>query len=220
MNRIAPPRSASATRPITRLIPGARLRPALAAIAALLALGTALPAAAEPDATARAAIETSTRERVAPLPKKLLDLLQTTIAEHGAAEAVSACSEKAPAAARKASEDTGWQIRRVSQRNRNPGGVPDAWEAKALADFDTAVAAGADPATLERSEFVTEGGRTVFRYAKALATQPMCVTCHGAPDGIPSDVRARIASVYPDDRATGFAPGQIRGALVVKRVVE
>jgi len=38
-----------------------------------------------------------------------------------------------------------------------------------------------------------------------------CVVCHGDPAQIPDAVLAALAARYPDDRATGFAEGDLRG---------
>ena len=85
------------------------------------------------------------------VPPKLLTVLQTEIARSGPEGAIGVCNEKAPAMARAASEQSGWSIRRVSLRNRNPQAVPDAWERAALQDFDRRAAAHESPATLERA---------------------------------------------------------------------
>lgn len=39
----------------------------------------------------------------------------------------------------------------------------------------------------------------------------------GTAEQIPPAVKARLAEDYPHDKATGYAPGQIRGAVSVKR---
>ena len=41
--------------------------------------------------------------------------------------------------------------------------------------------------------------------------QPQCTMCHGPAAAIADEVRAEIAASYPDDRATGFATGDLRG---------
>ena len=91
------------------------------------------------------------------VPPKLLAMLVDEIAKGGPESAIAVCSEKAPQMAKAASEATGWSIRRVSLRNRNPSAVPDAWERAALEDFDRRAAAGEAPATLEKVELVTRG---------------------------------------------------------------
>ncbi|MFM2057114.1 MAG: hypothetical protein RLY71_1499 [Pseudomonadota bacterium] len=151
------------------------------------------------------------------MPPKLLKVLQDEIAQGGPENAIGVCREKAPQMARAASEQSGWQIRRVSLRNRNPKAVPDAWEQAVLADFDRRAAAGENPATLEHTEIVSDNGQQVQRYMRALPTQPLCLSCHGAPTDISVGVAAKLQVLYPHDRATGYGDGQIRGAITLKR---
>jgi hypothetical protein len=151
------------------------------------------------------------------VPPKLLAVLQEEIARGGYEGAVQVCRDKAPAMARAASQETGWAIRRVSLRNRNPMAVPDAWERAALEDFDRRAAAKEPAAQLERAEVVTENGQRVQRYIRALPTIDLCTNCHGTPDRISPAVAAKVAALYPADRATGYRPGEIRGAITLKR---
>ena len=119
--------------------------------------------------------------------------------------------------AKAASEKTGWKIRRVSLKNRNPKAVPDAWEQAALEDFDRRAAAGESPAKLEKAELVTEGDSKSYRYMKALPTQPLCLECHGSSADISPAVKAKLAELYPDDKAVGYSVGQIRGAMTIRK---
>lgn len=157
------------------------------------------------------------RQVASTVPPRLLAVLQAEIARGGPAGAVEVCRDKAPAMARTASQETGWSIRRVSLRNRNPKAVPDAWERAALEDFDRRAAAGVPPAQLERVEVVSDGGRRLQRYMRALPTQDLCTQCHGTPDRISPAVTAKLAQFYPQDRATGYQVGQIRGAITLLR---
>jgi hypothetical protein len=116
-----------------------------------------------------------------------------------------------------ASQSTGWAIRRVSLKNRNPKAVPDAWEQAVLEDFDRRRAAGESPANMEKAEIVAEGDKRTLRYMKALPTQGVCLNCHGTEDKINSAAKAKLTELYPNDKATGYSEGQIRGALTVKR---
>lgn len=153
------------------------------------------------------------------VPPKLLAVLQEEIARGGPEGAIAVCREQAPALARAASEQTGWTVRRVSLRNRNPKAVPDAWERAALEDFDRRAAAKESAATLERAEITQENGQPVQRYMRALPTLPLCTQCHGAADKLSPAVAARLKALYPDDRATGYAVGDIRGAMTLRRPV-
>jgi len=157
------------------------------------------------------------RQVASMVPPKLLQVLQAEIAQGGPASAVEVCREKAPQMARAASEQTGWAIRRVSLRNRNPKAVPDAWERAALEDFDRRAAAGESPATLEKWEVVKTGERNELRYMKALPVQPLCVSCHGPADQLGPGVAEKLKTHYPQDLGTGYAVGQIRGAITIRK---
>jgi hypothetical protein len=37
------------------------------------------------------------------------------------------------------------------------------------------------------------------------------VICHGLEDQITPDVKSQLAELYPEDRATGFKEGDLRG---------
>lgn len=147
------------------------------------------------------------------VPPRLLQVLQQEIERGGPAGAIAACRDFAPQIARKASEESGWAIRRVSLKNRNPRAVPDDWERAVLEQFDQRAAAGASPAALETGAAVGNE----YRYMKALPTQPLCLGCHGAEQDLDPAVRARLEELYPDDRATGYRVGDIRGAITLRK---
>jgi hypothetical protein len=151
------------------------------------------------------------------VPPKLLSVLQEEIARSGPEGAIATCRDQAPALARAASEQSGWNVRRVSLRNRNPKAVPDAWERATLEDFDRRAAANEPAGKLERADVVQEDGRAVQRYMRALPTIELCTTCHGTPDRLSAAVSARLKEFYPDDRAVGYRVGDIRGAITLRR---
>ncbi len=159
-----------------------------------------------------------TRKVALEFPPRLLAMLQEEIAKGGLASAITVCRDKAPKMAAEFSKNTGWFIRRVSLKNRNPKAVPDPWEKSVLENFDRRATAGENPATLETAEFITgPDGKRMLRYMKALPTQGLCLSCHGPRDQIPVDVKAKLKELYPQDQATGYRVGEIRGALTVKR---
>jgi hypothetical protein len=46
---------------------------------------------------------------------------------------------------------------------------------------------------------------------RPIAHRPVCASCHGPVDTRQPAVRAELRSRYPQDRALGFADGEIRG---------
>lgn len=208
---------------MTRWTPG----PAAAVAAALLSAACTAPTPPATSAAPAAAPATPTapgvpwlpqaRTVASAVPPRLLSVLQEEIARGGHEGAVLACRDQAPALARAASAASGWAIRRVSLRQRNPQAVPDAWERGVLEAFDRQAAAGTPPAQLERAEVVIENGQPVWRYMRALPVVELCTACHGTPERITPAVAERLKALYPQDRATGYRPGEIRGALTMRR---
>ena len=115
--------------------------------------------------------------------------------------------------AKPASEETGWNIRRVSLKSRNPKAVPDAWERAAPEDFDRRVAAGEPPTALHKAEIVTLGDHKECRCIKALPAQEFYLQCHGMADRISAGVREKLHALHPEDKAVGYRAGEIRGAI-------
>jgi hypothetical protein len=186
--------------------------------AAALALLTGCSAPPKPAAPADLSWLPEARQVSQAVPPRLLAVLQEEIARSGPEGAVQVCRDKAPALAREASARSGWTVRRVSLRERNPKAVPDDWERAALEDFDRRNAAKEPAAALERAAVVQDGGQTVQRYMRALPTGELCLSCHGSAERISPAVKARLAALYPNDRAVGYQLGDIRGAITLKRV--
>jgi hypothetical protein len=151
------------------------------------------------------------------VPPKLLAVLTEQVGKVGADGAIAVCREQAPQMAKAASDETGWNIRRVSLRNRNPKAVPDAWERAALEEFDRQAASRANPATLEKAEIVSGGGGSEYRYIKALPAQEFCLQCHGTADRLSPAVQEQLKKLYPDDKAVGYRAGEIRGAITIRK---
>ena len=153
------------------------------------------------------------------IPPKLVAVLTEEMGKGGPEGAITVCKDVAPQMAKAATAETGWSIRRVSLKNRNPRAVPDAWERAVLEDFDRRAAAGEAPATLEKAEIVVVDGKQQYRYMRALPVQSLCLNCHGTPEQLTPAVRQKLRELYPDDKATGYKPGDIRGAMTIRKPV-
>lgn len=131
----------------------------------------------------------------------------------GPTEAIHLCNTQAPGIASEHSQGD-WKVGRTSLKLRNPDNKPTAWEASVLADFNQRLAAGENPKKMEASKM--ENG--TFHYMKAIPTGGLCLNCHGSKLAEP--VKARLAELYPNDQATGYEAGQIRGAFTLTTSVE
>lgn len=177
-----------------------------------------LPAVALAQADAPSAMTAEARKIASDLQGALAPRLMKEITERGAAGAIGVCKDIGGGAALALSERSDAKVSRVSLRPRNPVlGPADAWEQAALLEFDRRAAAGEAPQHLERAEIVQEPAGRYFRYAKALPVMPLCLNCHGDPARLDAEVRAKLTAEYPNDRATGYSVGQIRGAITIKR---
>ena len=172
----------------------------------------ALPLIAQADQT------TEARALASHMIQQLGAALKKELAASGPDGAVAVCRDVAPTIAGELSRASGGRVARVSLKTRNPLlGDPDVWEQKVLAEFDRKATAGEKVESLEYSETTDEPLGRYFRYMKALPVQPLCLSCHGAPENIPDQVKAKLALEYPHDRATGYGLGQVRGAVTIKQ---
>ena len=102
--------------------------------------GLSTPAFAAEDL---AALTKETREGTQPLLAKVVGTVKENLNKSTPHETVDTCREKLPGLVKEVREKTGWNIRRVSLKVRNPErGTPDEWETKVLNDFNKRAAAG------------------------------------------------------------------------------
>ena len=160
------------------------------------------------------------RAVVGPFMQKLLAENKKAIEEDGPESAIKVCKEIAPKLAGDLSRQNGIRLTRVSLKVRNPLlGTADEWEQKTLKQFEERLAKGDKPETLEAAEIVSEPSGTYFRYMKGIVLQKGCVTCHGNSDQIMDSVKSILAEEYPHDQAVGYAAGQVRGGVSIKRAL-
>jgi hypothetical protein len=152
------------------------------------------------------------RDAAAALTADLKARLMKEMAAGGPVAAVQVCSEVAQAMAAAHSKD-GLVVRRVSDRWRNPADAPDAWESAQLARLAASHAQGSLPP--ERFAVVGEGASRALRYLKPIVIGGPCLSCHGDPAAIKPEVAVAIRERYPEDRATGYHEGDLRGAVSV-----
>ncbi|KAF1689663.1 c-type heme family protein [Pseudoxanthomonas taiwanensis] len=142
--------------------------------------------------------------------------LQAAMQAGGPTAAVEVCHAEAPAIADAVMAEHGVRLGRVALpgRNRHPAQAAQDWQLLTLDLFQQRVSGGeaaADQVAVIR-EHLPDG--IALRMMRGIATEPGCLACHGSEVAEP--VRAAIAERYPDDHATGFAVGDLRGALWVE----
>ncbi|MCG5493766.1 Tll0287-like domain-containing protein [Ectothiorhodospira variabilis] len=153
------------------------------------------------------------RGAVQQFAQSLQNELKTAVEEGGPVHAIDVCSQRAPEIAQEISDSTGIQAGRTSLQLRNPDNAPDDWERDVLNAFEERLAAGEDPRTMEHHEVREDDGGWQIRYMRAIPAGELCMTCHGTE--VRYDVEQALLRKYPDDQATGYSEGQIRGAFTL-----
>lgn len=154
----------------------------------------------DPDQRARVEQATAAREALAfALVSRVTESMQAS----GAPATIEVCAGEASTITETVANEHGVRMGRTSFALRNPANAPPAWAAELVA------AHGAEPA-------VRVGPDGTLGVLSPIRLMPPCETCHGAPEAIAPELRVVIAARYPDDRATGFSAGDLRGYFWVE----
>ena len=140
--------------------------------------------------------------------KKVWSELLQSLTEHKTAEAVAVCQEVSRALTVEFAELPGVKVRRIGTRARNPAHKPDEFERNVLKEWQKALDQRLEPqAVIEE----TSNGLRVMR--PIIVGKKTCLRCHGKLREILPETLARIREVYPEDEATGYEVGDLRGAF-------
>ncbi len=131
--------------------------------------------------------------------------------ERGPGGAVNACQHLAPQVAADLKEETGWDIRRTALKVRNPKNRPRAEELLVLEAYAARADKGAPLAEMETVQTAVYQGERGVHFMKAIPVQKACLGCHGSK--LAPGVAEALQKAYPEDQATGFAEGDLRGAF-------
>lgn len=142
--------------------------------------------------------------------KELKGTLVAAIKEGGPMQGVEVCNSAAPAIAHKHSSDE-MTISRTSMRTRNPGNAPDDWQQASMQEFTRELADGRPAAEISAERLTTLHGKPALQVMTPIVMGKPCLTCHGTE--VKPDLLAKIRELYPDDQATGFHEGELRGAF-------
>lgn len=150
------------------------------------------------------------RQIIQGFAQDLKQTLVSTMKAQGPVAAINVCNLSAPAIASQHSQ-TPWQISRSALKVRNTANAPEAWLKQVLMTFEKRKQNGEPLAQIQHSEQRNDG----WYYVKAIPTGEPCLACHG--DNLVPAVTQKLNELYPNDQATGFKLGDIRGVFVVKQ---
>ncbi len=160
------------------------------------------PEVAEADPAEAAALERA-RQLAKAVGGGLKARLTDAMAESGPAGAVRVCAEEAQQITARAIGE-GEAAGRASTKLRNPENAGPGWVRTWLAAQGDQAADAAPVAEVVDAE---------ARVIVPIAVEGVCLTCHGAPEAIAPEVTAVLTERYPEDEATGYEVGDLRGAL-------
>jgi len=139
--------------------------------------------------------------------------LTSKINEEGVTAAISYCKTNALPILSKSSDSLSISVMRVSNKFRNPNDEPDSLESLILEAYQYVLNNGGDlkPSVIEENKYV-------LLYTKPIIiTNGMCLNCHGKVGAdITENVLSEINKQYPNDKATGYAIGELRGMWAIR----
>lgn len=128
------------------------------------------------------------------LSSRLMDAMVT----NGPIGAIEVCQVEARKIAIDVGREANVSIGRTGVRLRNINNQPPTWAKQLVTDkIDT-------PAFMKLSN-----GHTAALLPIKLQAQ--CLMCHGDRETMMPELKAKLTELYPQDRATGFAEGELRG---------
>ena len=160
------------------------------------------------------------RTTAADFMDELKGILLNQIQTNGVVSALDVCSDTAQVLTNKFGLQRGVFIQRVSFRNRNENNFPDDYEQTVLNSFQEMLENNKLDANTDLAELVDEGGFTYLRYMKPILIQPECLNCHGNLSSMQKEISRQIRERYPKGKAYDYKPGDLRGAISIKKLIE
>ena len=146
----------------------------------------------------------------AALVQKLGSELKAKMEAKGPLGALTFCSQNAMELTHQVAVQTDTAIKRISLNNRNAANIPTQQERMLLEKWETSIKNGQP---LPPYELISVSDSTVLYYKPIVINNEACLKCHGNVEG---ELAKAIRSAYPEDKATGYKMGDLRGMIAVE----
>lgn len=144
--------------------------------------------------------------------KALSGRLKAALESGGVAEAVPYCNTVAMPLTDSMSVAQGVTIRRLASQYRNPVNEAKGEDLEVLNTYASAIQAGEAPLPQVR-----QNADGTIAYYSPIMLMELCTKCHGKMgETLQESDYELIAGLYPEDKAIGFAPGDLRGIWKVE----
>jgi rhodanese-related sulfurtransferase/mono/diheme cytochrome c family protein len=141
------------------------------------------------------------------LGKNLLGAIQ----QKGTVHAIEFCNTRAIPLTDSMSTVQNANIKRVSDKPRNPNNIANEQELAYIEMLKANQANQKELAPLLREE----NGKTIAYYP--IMSNDMCLQCHGKPEeNIKPETLSKINDLYPEDKAKDYKANQVRGIWVIE----
>ncbi len=146
------------------------------------------------------------------LQKNLGSQLKGALQAGGPTAALPVCRTVAqPITASTSEALEGITITRTALKVRNPANAPNEKDQKVLQGWMNSMQPGSEQP--EPSLVRVSDQETI--YYRPIMIQEICLKCHGDPASFPEKLTEQLNALYPDDKATGYLLGELRGAFKV-----
>ncbi len=135
------------------------------------------------------------------LAKTLLGRVTEVVKREDPAQAVEVCNLEAQGLTEKVAEEHGVRIGRTSFKLRNPENTPPDW----AREFDLV------EKRIDEQVILSRGSGQELAVFAPIHLAEKCTACHGSKDRLAPGVEEELAKRYPEDEATGFEAGDLRG---------
>lgn len=137
--------------------------------------------------------------------------LQNAMQDGGPVNAVQFCNLEAMELTNLYSAKYNTEVKRVSDKNRNPKNAANEKEMAVLEDFKRM---RKDGETITAKVTIDADGRK--HYYAPIFTNGLCLTCHGNSKNMQPELVSAIDSLYPNDKAKEYAVDELRGIWSIK----
>jgi hypothetical protein len=145
---------------------------------------------------------------------QLMSTLQKVLEEKDAGSALEFCKVNALPIIGEVGAKQQVEIRRVSERNRNPENLPDEDERDILEAYQYANENGEK---IDPNVQKLNGGDVLLYTKPIIIAATLCLKCHGKPGtDLSEETASKLRELYPNDKAVDYQVGDLRGMWSVR----
>lgn len=132
--------------------------------------------------------------------------LMAKMKEDGPIHALEFCNVQAMPITDSMSKKYNADIKRVSDKNRNPSNLATKQEIEYIKQFSQIVSSE------EQVEPIIDTTEDKVKFYYPITTNSMCLKCHGkVGEDIATETYNKIIELYPEDKAIGYQENEVRG---------